>query len=117
MQCKCNEKIAPFEPIGNCPCVLDLIPTDRDELRKLFQVEEDYKVDFFLKELKILFLVHINGIITWEEETKDICLQGIGQMKGHHILHIFSKYLRKHAGGTYDTNEVYKEILRIIFEK
>ena len=101
--------------VWDYPDIEDLIPTDNDELKVLFQVEEESQVDYLLNELKkLIFSVH--KVITWDKKTKDICLLGVGQMKGQHILYLFIEYLWKHAGEAYHLNEVFIQILEMIFE-
>lgn len=68
-----------------------LIPTDREQFKKIFKIE-DSDVDYYKKELReILYIAHPN--ITWDEDTKEVVLKGFGTVKGLNILSLFSDFM------------------------
>lgn len=93
----------------------NLIPANKDELKVLFQVKEDAKVYFYLKELERL-LETVYPTISWDKETKEICLEEYGVIKGENILYLLSEYLWEHAGEEYIPAKVHRELLEMIFE-
>lgn len=70
----------------------NLIPSDREEFKKVFKIKNDSDVDYYRNDLRTL-LHMVYPDITWDKDTSEVIVKGRGIIKGQKILALFSEFM------------------------
>lgn len=90
--------------------IKDLIPSDKEEFKKIFRID-DSKIDEYTKDITKI-LTDCDGIIMWDKDTKTIILKGVGHIEGVNILTVLRDFIYKEDLWQYDDeNEVISQII------